>query len=247
MKMMNKIVLLSGALLITGSLKAQIEISEQSQSSEVKELQILPAVEKSTDVFVSANWSSTNRNLVENDGLFGEPLGLRADEVKLNVWSFGLGIRNRVHRYFTWEGGMSFIRNGESYSFEGSDSTFSYNTTYSYISMPFKGYFTYGKNIRVFAGGGVIPQMFLQYKQEQEWENSVNAKGDETIKTKSGYNSFVISLAANIGVQVSMGKNVSLFVMPEYRYQLTSTYEKTDEYKHFGRAFGLNMGLTYSM
>ena len=136
------------------------------------------------------------------------------------------------------------MRNGESYLFEGPDTLHSYTTTYSYISMPVKLYFTYGDNLRLLAGGGLIPQMFLKYKQDRVWINSVNTETKETFTTQNGYNSFVLSAVANVGVQLNMGKKVSLLFMPEYRIQLTSTYEKQAAYRHYNKALGFNMGLT---
>ena len=111
--------------------------------------------------------------------------------------------------------------------------------------MPVKVYYTYGDNIRLYAGGGLIPQMFLKYKQDRVWINSVDTETKETFTTQNGYNSFVLSAVANVGVQLNLGKNVSILFMPEFRMQLTSSYESQASYKHYGRAFGFNMGLTY--
>lgn len=239
--------------LLTSLSFSQIEISEDTQVSETdeeKELQILPTENSTTEFFVIANWSSTNRKLIENPdngGLFANPLGEREFETSLSTWSVGIGIRGRGDQYLSWEGGISYLRNGESYSYEDADSTYSYTTSYSYLAMPVKIYFTYGNNIKLLAGGGLVPQMFLNYKQDRVWVNSVNTETKETEETKSGYNSFLLSAVANIGVQLNLGKKVSVLFMPEYRFQLTSSYEKQDSYKHFGNALGFNMGLTYSL
>jgi opacity protein-like surface antigen len=223
---------------------AQIEISEETQ--EVEEVRP-PLDTRNTEAYFHANWSSTTRSLIENDAPFGDTLGNRVDESKLNRWSYGLGIRSRLNEFLSWEGGISLLRNGESYLYEVADTMYSYNTTYTYIGMPIKVMFTYGQQFRVYAGGGILPQMFVQYRQDQEWLTTLDYREKNTITTKNGYNSFVFSLVFNAGVQMDITNNMTLYVMPEYRYQLTSSYEKQADYKHHGRAIGLNLGLTYKL
>ena len=139
------------------------------------------------------------------------------------------------------------MRNGESYLFEETDTLFKYSTTYSYIAMPVKVLFTYGNEIKFLAGGGITPQLFLKYVQEQEWQDSVNAKGDLKVEEKNGYSSFALSAAFNIGIQFQFSDNMTLLFMPEYRIQFTDSYQVTDSYNHFGRALGFDLGLTYKL
>lgn len=238
--------------LMTTMVFSQIEISDGTQTSEpVKQvsLDILPPL-STTEFFVIANWSRNSRRLIENDnnnGVYADPLGTRADESFLNTWSFGIGIKQRVHKYLTWEGGITYLQNGESYLFEAADTLHSYETTYSYITMPIKVYFTYGNTVRFYAGGGLVPKMFLNYKQYRVFVDAVNAETTEAFKTQNGFNTFSLSAVANVGVQLNLGKKVSVLFMPEYRVQLTTSNEKSDSYKHFNRAFGFNMGLTYGL
>lgn len=223
---------------------SQIEISEETQEEEPK---VVSVDMRDNEVFLLANWSSTNRKLIENDAPFGDTLGYRADETKLNRWSYGLGIRSRLNEYLSWEGGISLLRNGETYRFEDTDTVYTYTTSYMYIGMPFKVLFTYGRRFRFYAGAGMIPQVFLQYRQEQGWLTSTGYGGENTVVTNNGYNTFVLSMVFNAGLQADLTKNMAVFIMPEYRHQLTSSYEKQDDYKHFSRALGLNMGLTYKL
>lgn len=223
---------------------AQIEISEETQ--EVEDV-ILPLDTRYTEAYFHANWSSTSRKLIENDAPFGDTLGNRVFEGKLNRWSYGVGFRSRLNDYLSWEGGISLLRNGESYLYEAADTMYSYNTTYVYIGMPIKVMFTYGQQIRVYAGGGILPQMFVQYRQDQEWLTTLDYREKNTVKTNNGYNSFVFSLVFNAGVQMDITNNMAMYVMPEFRYQLTSSYEKQADFKHYGRALGLNLGLTYKL
>lgn len=226
---------------------AQIEISKESTEKvkEEKKEELKPVKEPSqAEFFLSANWSSASSLLRENVGLHGDPLNERADESTLGIWSFGLGFRSQVKPHLAWEGGISLLRNGESYLFEAADSMFSYQTRYTYIAMPIKVYYTIGDDIKFFAGGGVIPQMFVQYNQDQKWTTSDNTPGEESIKQKNGYAPVVLSLVANVGVQANMGNSWSVFVFPEFRYQLSNSYVVTDSYEHFGRSLGVSFGFT---
>ncbi len=196
-----------------------------------------------TSIYFVTNWSATNRSLFENGDLFGEPLGERANEIGLNTWSFGLGFQNEFAKHFMWDGGISFMRNGESYSFLGTDTAYSYQTTYSYITMPLRVNYVYGKDFKFYAGAGLIPQMFMGYKQERQWTRADNSDETETIKSKNGYNSFVISAVMNVGMMVNFNNGWSLLVSPEARFQLNSSYMKQDAYIHKGRAYGVTFGL----
>ncbi len=201
-------------------------------------------IASSNSAYLVANWSKTNRLLEKNGDIYGDTLGIRADEKNLTTWSFGIGMQSQLNKHFMWDGGISLLRNGESYSFVGSDSTFSYKSYYNFISMPLRLNYTIGKDFKFYAGAGIIPQMFNGFRQEQEWTTTLGEKKEETIKTKTGYNSFVLSSVFNIGLMVSFQNNWSLLVSPEARIQLTSSYEKLNGYVHKGRAFGITFGLT---
>lgn len=250
MKNHTKFLLLTLMFSFSSALFAQIELSSDDDSKKKKEkAKALKAdIPMSTEEFIIySNWSVTNRNLSINEGLFGDPLGEREFESNLNIWSFGLGFRQRSLEHLTWEGGLSFIRNGESYLFEGADSTFTYNTSYSYIGMPIKLYYTVGNQFRFYAGGGVIPQMFFRYRQDQEWTDPTNNTYTESFTYRNGYSQFVLALVLNVGGQVNLGNAWSVFAMPEYRYQITDSYTITDSYNHFGRALGITFGLTRTL
>ena len=201
----------------------------------------------STEAYLMTNWSNTSRQLQSSAPPFGDTLGQRAFENSLNRWSFGIGFRSQLNHHISIQGGISYLRNGESYLFEESDTLFQYNTTYTYIGMPIKALYTYGEDVKILAGAGLTPQLFISYVQEQEWRDSVNATGDEKIKEQNGYSSFVLSAAFNIGIQLKLSESFSFLFMPEYRIQLTDSYIDTDSFDHFGRAVGFDIGLTYKL
>lgn len=244
--MMRHLVLIS--FLLFGTLSySQIEVTEKPKKKKVKEVAPDNTEPSTTEVYFLTNWSRTNRDLKENSGLFGDSLGNRADEEFLDRWSYALGIRNRLNKHLGWEGGIAFIRNGESYLFEDTDTMYQYATTYSYIGMPLKMNYLLGEDVQFIASAGIIPQLFVNYKREIEWEDSVNHRDKETVKTNAGYNSFVLSAVFNTGVKLTYAEKWSLLVLPEYRIQLNSSYEKTDSYIHKARAFGVSFGLSLAL
>lgn len=240
------------ALAVSFSSFSQIELGGEEPKKEEKkekEVEVKPKREQdgSTEVYMVTNWSSTSRKLEMNAAPFGDPLGAREFESPLNKWSFGIGFRNRLNKSISIQGGISYLRNGESYLYEETDTLFKYETTYSYVAMPIKVLYTYGDKLTLLAGGGVTPQLFLSYVQEQEWRDSEDATDRETIKEQNGYSSFVLSAALNLGVQYQFSDNWTLLFLPEYRIQLTDTYDKTDSFNHFGRALGFDIGLTFKL
>jgi hypothetical protein len=226
-------------VLVGGDEPTKEEVKEEKPRQKKKAVEI----EGRTSIYALANWSSTSRVLTENEGLYAEPLGTRADETSLTVWSYGLGFRNRVNKFIYWDGGISFYRNGESYLYEGADTMFAYQTYYNYISMPLRINFCYGKNFLWNAGIGLVPQMFNGYRQEQQWETTTDSKGTETIKARNGYNSFALSAVFNVGLTMNFDNGWGLILMPEARIQLTSTYMETSSYIHKARAYGFSVGL----
>lgn len=242
---MRRFILVVGGLFLIFSTKAQVVMGGDEEAKNVK-----PAKEKKqretdgkTAVYVLSNWSVTNRSLTENEGLYAEPLGTRGDETSLNTWSFGIGLRNSIHKNVYWDGGISFYRNGESYLFNGVDTMFAYQTYYNYIAMPLRLNAMIGKDFQWHAGLGIVPQMFSSYRQEQQWETTTDSKGDETIKTNSGYNTFAISAIFNIGLTMNFSNGWGIIVSPEARIQLNSTYREIDPYVHKGRMYGVSFGL----
>lgn len=243
---MKRFILVAVGVFLFFSTKAQVLIGGGEENEKIEKPEKVKQ-QKETDgktaVYFLSNWSLTNRSLQENEGLYAEPLGTRVDETSLNTWSFGLGLRNSIHENVYWDGGLALYRNGESYLFNGQDTMFAYQTYYNYIAMPLRINATVGKDFQWNAGVGIVPQMFHSYRQEQQWETTTDSKGEETIKTKSGYNSFAISAVFNIGLTMNFSNGWGLFVSPEARIQLNSTYREIDPYVHKGRMYGVSFGL----
>jgi hypothetical protein len=241
-KLLFTIFLVFGYMLNT---YAQITITSEPEATDSSEIQEKELVDDNWDVevFGYANWSRTNRVLEINDGLFGDSLGERANETSLDTWSYGVGFKSRINESLFWQGGISYVRNGESYKFSDTDTSFSYKTTYSYLSMPLKVSYQYGKNAGLIGAIGIMPQMFVGYQQDQHWVDSLNATGSNTVTSRPNMNSFVFSAVANLGAFIRFNNQWILAFVPEYRIQLSSSYTTYDPHKHFGRAFGFNIRL----
>jgi len=197
--------------------------------------------------YIGAGRVFANRTLTENAFPFGDPLGTRADETGLKAWSFQLGVRNRVSSFMSYDAGVAIDRTGESYSYDDpdTDSTFSYTTRYTYYALPLQVFFTYGKDFRIFAGGGIQPQLFAGYRQEQKWTTAVNAEESAEIEKKTDINTFGIAAIASAGVQWRLGKTTSIYLLPTMLWNLTSTYDDQSDYIHKARSFNLKFGLLF--
>lgn len=259
---MKGFILLLAVLFYTNSAISQILIGEPTSTTKKEEKKRTGTLktdttgrkknESTTAAYLVTNWSKSYRLLERNGDVYGDTLGIRADEKNVTTWSFGIGMQSQINKHLMWDGGISLLRNGESYSYApaanlNSDTTYSSQTYYSYISMPVRINYTIGKDIKLYAGVGLIPQMFTGYRQEQQWTTTTNAKVEETIKTKNGYNSFVLSSVFNLGLIINFQNNWSLMISPEVRIQLTSSYQKLDGFVHKGRAYGVTFGLTRNL
>lgn len=238
-------------LISSVSLQAQIEVGEDVKKDRDeknnKKKKDPNKVDGSTYVYMLGNWSSSFRTLKENDAPFGDPLGTRADEKRLGIWSFGIGITNYFTKHLGFEGGISLLRNGEQYETQIADSTYKYTSRYTFIGMPLKLKFSYGDKVRLNVSAGVVPQVFSGFRQEIEWKSNLAGSGKETIKTKIGFSSFTMSAVFNVGVQFKFGERVFLMLEPEYRMQLSSTYDKKSSYKHSSTSLGGNVGLVIGL
>jgi len=236
------------------SAQAQIMIGESSDKVETipnTNTLYLPAETlnnvSTTSIYFVSNLTRSFRLLEPNSTFLADSLGARAQERTLNTWSFGVGVKNKISNHFFWDGGVSLLKNGESYAFSQSDTSYFYQTNYSYFAMPFRLNFTTGKTVQFYMGAGVIPQIFTKYRQDRQWTTSTNSRGQETIKSKSGYNSFAISAVLNVGILLRLDNQWSLLVSPEARWQLNSTYTKQDGLVHKARGYGITFGLVKNL
>ncbi|MBM3452116.1 MAG: hypothetical protein FJX84_03115 [Bacteroidetes bacterium] len=196
-------------------------------------------------IYAFINRTNTFRMLVPNEDFIPGNLGERVNEKSLNTYSFGIGLKGYVVKNLIWDGGMTYIQNGEQYNFESAtnDSTFAYQTYYKYIAMPLKLNFTFGKSVRIFGGAGILPKLFLNYKQKQQWETVLGSRESNVIQTKDGFNTFVTSAIFNLGISLHSKNGYGIFINPEYRLQLQNSLGKTSYFKHKSSGLGISLGI----
>lgn len=247
---MKKFILIAALLFFVGELFAQVligspEVKNKSQKKpKTKQLKLNSIGETGTRIYLLSNWSSSNRTLTENTGLYGDPLGERANETAAQVWSFGLGIQNDLNNHFFWDAGISYVQNGENYSFELNDSSYMYQTRYQYVAMPLRFNYHIQKNwFHVYAGIGLMPQMYVSSKRSVDWtKGNQSNELDEAITEKVA--PVVLSGLVNLGVLIDLKKGFSLLISPELRFQLNSSYDKFQSYIHKNQSMGISFGLT---
>lgn len=215
-----------------------VNVSQEKKKSKHKD--------SSASVYFEAGIFSVNRSLESNPDFLNKPLGERAKETKINLWSYTIGMVAPISEHVVFDGGLSFIQNGEQYTWESptSDSSFNYQTKYRYIGMPLQVKFQTGKNVKFFAGGGLIPHMHVAYLQSQNWTDSLGGKDDLKIKTYNNLNSFVLSAVGSVGIVLNFQHNFGLRLSAQYRRQLTDSYTKYNGYLHKTSSIGFTFGLT---
>lgn len=199
-----------------------------------------------SSIYLEAGIFSVNPTLKSNPDFLNKALGERASETKTNLWSYSLGMVAPISKHFFFDGGLSFIQNGEQYSWVSNttDSSFNYRSKYRYIGMPLQIKFESGKNFKFFLGGGLIPQMQVDFLQTQNWSDSLGGKYVAKIKNYNNLSSFVLSAVATAGIVVNMQNNFGLRLTVQYRHQLTDSYSRYNGYLHKTSAIGLTFGLT---
>lgn len=221
---------------------SQIDLNQESEKQK-KERKVKSDSSRATAIYAIANWSYSFRSLTENEGLFSEPLGDRANETWLSTFSYGIGIQNQINKFLFWDGGISFSANGEQLVTNKTDTTITLTRSFHYLTMPLRLNAFYGNKIRFSLGAGLAPQMFVNsIEREEILNNNTDNSSESKVKVKNGLNTFVVSTVFNAAVTIPLSKNFSFWLSPEVRMQLNSSYTKTQPYIHKGRSYGLTFG-----
>jgi len=225
---------------------SQIVTKEQMKTEDKALQKKKTASDTNSCFYVEVSFANSFRSLESNADFLNKPLGERANESKLGIWSYALGMTTPLSNHIYFDGALSLLRNGEQYSWESStsDSTFNYQSKYNYIALPLQLKLQGGKNLKYFIGGGLIPQMNFSYKQNQQWTDSLGSKGNETIKINNELNSFAFSWVVSAGLELQFENNFGLRLSASYRNQLSNTYIEFSDYIHKANAIGVNIGIT---
>lgn len=225
-----------GAPKISNQKKAKIKAQEKPEIGN-----------PNTIFYLGGGFGSAFRDLSENKGLFGKPLGERADETSVLVPNFSMGLKTNLKKNLFLDLGISFNSSGEQHVFKYQDSTFKYKNTYSYFAIPIKIQYIRGNKLKMIVGVGLQPQILTGFKKDISWTNSKGKTGEQTTRNKEDFNLFSISALANLGVSWQIKKNTSLFLLPEFRYDLSDTYLKQAAFNRKGFFIGGQVGISVAI
>lgn len=247
-----KFLLITLTFAINTQIFAQIVTNEEKKNDEKVEIEAdekiteQPNIEKSgIEIYAGFSPSFTYRTLSENEGIFGDSLGERENEVGEWISSFELGIRNDLTDNLQLQFGVGFSRNRESYSYESteSDSVYRYVNTYRHISFPIRLSYEYGDEIAFFGGIGLMPKAFLSMKKVETTIDINNQESDFTTVEREGFNFFVIDAIGSLGTKIQFNPHYGIFATLEARRQLTNNFMDQEPYIRKPYALGFNMGI----
>ena len=188
------------------------------------------------EVYVGASNVLGNRVLLEREGLFGAPLGVRADESSYWTWSFDLGVRMPLYKNFGLDLGMSFIQIGNSNTAESISPLIMYRHVYQYLALPVSGFFQFGDDFLIQVGGGFQPRFFMGGKYIESSLSEFNKEIETTAKLNNGYNSLALDLNAHFGFRWNVMENIGVYFIPEFGYNLLDEFN--NQQPHVQRSYG---------
>lgn len=189
------------------------------------------------EVYVGASNVLGNRVLLEREGLFGAPLGLREDESSYWTWSFDFGVRMPLYKSFGLDLGMSFVQIGNSNTAESVGPLVMYRNIYQYLAMPMSGFFQFGEDFLVQVGAGFQPRFFMGGKYIETSLNEFNKEIETTTKLNNGYNSLALDVNAHLGFRWNVMENIGVYFIPEFGYNLLDEFN--NQQPHVQRSYGL--------
>lgn len=200
------------------------------------------------EIFGGISHVYSYRTLKVREGLFAQPLGVRAEEKALWTSSLELGTRVKMNEKFMLEFGMEFNRMGLQYR-TPTDSVFvGYNQVIRGLTSPIRCVFqplTLGGNLVIQLGVGAAPRMFMASKFTTIQLNSFGQEEEIVTIEKNGFNYFNVDVLTNVGFRWNFGESLGLYFIPEFRYGLLDTYDKQRPYIQHNYALYLRWGLQF--
>lgn len=242
-------------IFISSTVFGQIETGKTNGSSEKKirkskNKEIL-AVQKipTSEFYLGGSVGLSSRMLSENQGLFGKPVGERVNEKSIFTGGATIGFRNQIKRNWWIDFGASLAKNGESYDFQSSsnDSSYTYKTNYTHFAIPIKVQYISAGRVKFIAGIGLQPQLFMSYNQKINFTDSLNVGSEMTIKENKQINFFTLAAIGNVGISWQIKPRVFIYVLPELRMQLNSSFQKQSAYIHKGLFIGVQTGFSFGI
>jgi hypothetical protein len=244
-----KFLILLLTFIVSLSLSAQIITNDQGQSDrkekQEKDKPTVPSSKSGIEIYAGFSPSFTYRTLQENDGIFGDPLGERENEIGEWVSSFEAGVRNDLNNNLQLQIGLGFARNRESYSFESADtdSVYGYINTYRHVSFPIRLSYEYGEEISFFGGIGLMPKAFVSMEKIETVIDINNQESDITSIVRDGFNFFVVDAIGSLGTKIQFNENYGIYAQFQARRQLSNNYDSQSPYTRRPYALGFNMGI----
>ena len=187
----------------------------------------------------------TNRRLLENEGLFGEEIGIRVQEEGKWKSSYGIGLRTQLMPRFVLDMGFAYDKNAEFFSFSEADSLYEYTSSYRHIAVPFQVGFKIGKTVSFVYTMGIQPKAFISQKQEIRFLDQDGFEVTEKVIIKDGYNQFLLDLIVRTGCVFKISPKTGAFLMTEGFYQFTNNYTIQGPYKRFPFGIGVSAGISF--
>lgn len=176
-----------------------------------------------------------------------QSLGERYKETPINTYGIGFGTYVPLANHFELDIGVSYVLQGEQYTFTSSDSlsdsSFTYVNKYRHFGVPLRLKYNVGNgNFKGYITGGLIPSSILSIRYESKF---TNPEGVETIndvkKITNDIAFFNLTASIGIGMSYTMG-DFGFLVAPEYRYNLLNTFESVP-ITHKLWSWGVNFGV----
>lgn len=216
---------------------------EEKVSAGHKEITVLK--DPGTILYLGGGFGSAYRTLKPRPNYFGKELGEKANETAIYVPNFSIGGKLRIAKNIYFDLGISYAKTGEQYSFVASDTVYKYTNNYNYFAIPMKVQYIAGGKLKFIGGLGIQPQMVMSYRQHREWKTTKNLTHTETVKYSNTVELFNIALLADIGLQYEVGKNINIYLLPEFRYHITNTFGKQSPQIHKGYFIGGQIGVSF--
>ncbi len=198
-------------------------------------------------LYIGIDGINSFRELSPNTEFLSTPLGERENEISRWMTGYFLRITVPVFRIFKINSGLAFQQSGESYEWNSTDtdSSFSYQTTFRHIALPFQLAIEYGNKISLYGAFGITPAIFNAYRQKVQWKNALGSEESDEVNIQDDCNSFIISFQGNLGIHYHINENFGLQLTALYRKQLNNTYKEFEDYIHKAYAFGFDFALSY--
>lgn len=223
----------------------QIESGKIGKGKATKTVQQKSLPKVTTMLYLGAGINHSYRNLQSNKPPFGKPIGTRANEQAIDVWTFHMGYKQTLSKHFQIDAGLHFDKFGEMYDFQDplSDSAFSYTNRYAFIGLPIQFNLTFGQRLVFSVGGGIQPMLATSYSTEQHITDANKNVTKTTYSSLTALNGFGCNMMLSAGLHYRCNQTIGVYFQPTYTHGIINTLEKQAPFKHYTRGNNYKFGL----